>query len=121
MIIIRYIFSLFIVLISTTITFGQNFGNEYYRLTTQSQGAGRSLDVINDGRNNKVHLAHTGHFTGQMWKITDLGNGYYRLTTQWQGVDKSLDAINDGKNNQIRLAKSGNLLGQMWKIEKYTP
>ncbi|CAF4341831.1 unnamed protein product, partial [Rotaria sordida] len=57
--------------------------NIYYRLTTQWQGDGKSLDIVNDGTNNRPILAATGALTGQYWKITPIGNGYYRLTTQW--------------------------------------
>lgn len=43
----------------------------YYRLTTQWQGDGKSLDVVNDGKNNnRLQLAATGDFSGQLWKIT---------------------------------------------------
>ncbi len=95
----------------------QNFDqNKFYRLTTQWQGEGKSLDVVNDGKNNRVQLAKTGKFTGQYWKITPVGNGHFRLTTQWQGAGKSLDVVNDGKNNQVQLAKTGNFTGQFWKI-----
>ncbi|CAF1163551.1 unnamed protein product [Rotaria sordida] len=90
--------------------------NIYYRLTTQWQGDGKSLDIINDGTNNKPILAATAALTGQYWKITSIGNGYYRLTTQWQGDGKSLDIINDGTNNRPILAATGALSGQYWKI-----
>lgn len=90
--------------------------NAYYRLTTQWQGDGKSLDIINDGVNNKIQLADTGNYSGQFWKFTPLGNGYYRMTTQWQGEAKSLDVINDGKNNRLNLANTGNYSGQFWKI-----
>jgi ricin-type beta-trefoil lectin protein len=92
----------------------------YYRLTTKWQGDGKSLDVVNDGKNNnQLILAKTGKFSGQLWKITSLGAGYYRLTTQWQGEGKSLDIVNDRKNNnQPILADTGNYFGQFWKISK---
>lgn len=92
-------------------------GTKFYRLTTQWQGEGKSLDVINDGsKNNQLQLANTGNFSGQSWKITLLQNGYYRLTTQWQGENKSLDVVNDGKNNKIQLAGTAEVSGQYWKI-----
>ena len=90
--------------------------NAYYRMTTKWQGTGKSLDVINDGKNNNVHLAKSGGYTGQFWKFTSMGNGYYRMTTKWQGTGKSLDVINDGKNNNVQLAKSGGYTGQFWKV-----
>jgi hypothetical protein len=44
--------------------------NGYYRFTTQWQGDGKSLDIVNDGKNNQVILADTGNFSGQIWRIT---------------------------------------------------
>jgi hypothetical protein len=94
----------------------QTFDKGYYRLSTQWLGEAKSLDVINDGVNNQLHLTHTANATGQFWKFTPLGDGYYRLTTQWQGENKSLDVVNDGTNNKIQLAKTENVTGQYWKI-----
>ncbi|MBC7777248.1 MAG: RICIN domain-containing protein [Phycisphaerae bacterium] len=92
-------------------------GKKFYRLTTQWQGDDKSLDIVNDGKNNnQLQLAKTGNYSGQYWKITPISGGYYRLTTYWQGDDKSLDVINDGKNNKLHLAKTGNYSGQYWKI-----
>lgn len=89
----------------------------YYRLTTQWQGDGKSLDIINDQNKNTPTLANSGNYSGQLWKLVPLGDGHYRLTTQWQGEGKSLDIVNDGKNNNRPiLANSGNYSGQMWKI-----
>lgn len=91
--------------------------NYWYRLTTQWQGDGKSLDIVNDGKNNnQPQLAKTGAFSGQYWKFTPVGNGYYRMTTAWQKDDKSLDIVNDGKNNRPILAKTGNFTGQFWKL-----
>lgn len=91
--------------------------NYYYRLTTQWQGDGKSLDIVNDQAKNTPALANSGNFSGQFWKLTPLGDGHYRLTTQWQGDGKSLDIVNDGKNNNRPvLGNSGNYSGQMWKI-----
>ena len=90
----------------------------YFRLTTKWQGDAKSLDIVNDGKNNnRPILANTGNFSGQYWKIAPVGDGYYRLTTKWQGTAKSLDVVSDGKNNnQLILAKTGNYSGQYWKI-----
>ncbi|CAF1013861.1 unnamed protein product [Rotaria sordida] len=104
---------------SSTIIEEQEFDStSYYRLTTQWQGNNKSLDVVNDGKNNnQLILATTGNYSGQYWKITPTDNGFYRLTTQWQGDKKSLDIVNDGKNNnQLILATTGNYSGQSWKI-----
>lgn len=108
-------FFLFLVLFSRDV-FAQTFESGYYRLTTQWQGEGKALDVINDGANNKLQLAATGNFSGQFWKITAVGDGYFRLTTQWLGEAKALDVVNDGVNNKLHLAETKNVSGQFWKI-----
>ena len=48
----------------------------YYRLTTAWQGDCKSLDVVNDGTNNKLQLATGGAYSGQMWKLTPTGYTY---------------------------------------------
>jgi hypothetical protein len=46
----------------------------FYRLTTQGQGDGMSLDIHEDRKaNNTPILARTGHFSGQMWKLSIAG------------------------------------------------
>ncbi len=88
----------------------------YYRLTTKFQGEQKSLDIINDDKDNKLELRPTGNKTGQMWKLTYLKNGYYRLTTKFTGEDKSLDIINDDKDNKLEMRTTGNKTGQLWKL-----
>jgi len=88
----------------------------YYRLTTQWLGEGKSLDIVNDGVNNKIQLAPTGNYSGQNWRFTSVGNGYYKLTTQWLGEGKSLDVVNDGRNNQLHMTQTANYSGQSWKL-----
>lgn len=90
--------------------------NQYYRLTTVWLGEGKSLDVLNDGTNAKIHLANSDRTPGQMWKITPVGNDFYRLTNRLLGEDVSLDVLNDGTNNQLRLTKTGPYTGQFWKM-----
>lgn len=108
--------SLLFLLLSGESAFSQAFGNGYYRITNRSIGDSRSLDVINDGANNKLQLAASVPQTGQFWKITPVGNGYYRLTTKWLGESRSLDIVPDGVNNKLRLADSGVFTGQFWKL-----
>ncbi|OYU46681.1 MAG: hypothetical protein CFE44_00910 [Burkholderiales bacterium PBB4] len=93
-------------------------GKAFYRLTTEWQGDSKSLDIVNDGKNNQPTLAKTEDVSGQLWKITPIAGGFYRLTTQWLGDGKSLDIVNDGKNNQPVLAKTESVSGQSWKITK---
>lgn len=91
--------------------------NKFYRISNQWQGPSKSLDIVNDGRNNRVALAKTGNYTGQYWKIIPNGDGSFRLYTQWQGPGKSLDVLNEGSKNQIMLANSGEYSGQVWYIK----
>ncbi|MEM9819671.1 MAG: RICIN domain-containing protein [Bacteroidota bacterium] len=91
--------------------------NKYYRLTTQFTGEGKSLDIINDAKDNRLTMAKTGRYTGQYWKIESVGNGYYRLTTKFTGKDKSLDIINDDKDDKLEMRTTGRKTGQYWKIE----
>jgi hypothetical protein len=44
--------------------------NGTYRLTTQAQGDGMSLDILNDGKaNNTPIFAKTANYSGQMWRL----------------------------------------------------
>ncbi|CAF1075911.1 unnamed protein product, partial [Didymodactylos carnosus] len=91
--------------------------NCYYRLTTRWQGDDKSLDIVNDGKNNnQLILGNTGNYSGQHWKITSVGDGYYRLSTEWQGDGKCLDIVNDTEKNKLILANTDNHSGQYWRI-----
>lgn len=90
-------------------------GNAYYRLTNKWQGEGRSLDIVNDGKNNQPVLAKTAGYTGQYWRITEFGPGTYALTTKWQGIDKKLDCIQGDNQNRPVLNETENS-GGAWKI-----
>ena len=46
-------------------------GNGYYRLINLRY-RDRSLDIINDGYNNKTQLQPSGNYTGQYWMITKI-------------------------------------------------
>ena len=46
-------------------------GNGFYRITNMWLND-RSLDIINDGKNNKIQVAKTANVSGQMWKITKI-------------------------------------------------
>jgi hypothetical protein len=91
----------------------------YYQLSSQFQGFCKSLDIQNDGRENKTPiLARTDFVSGQHWKMSRApNNGYYYLTTEWQGLGKRLDILNDGVNNTPVLAGGANYTGQLWRID----
>jgi Ricin-type beta-trefoil lectin domain-like len=112
-------FFFFVIILFSTAFFqnvySQTFGDGFGRLTTKWLGKGKALDVVNEGKNDKVALASVENVSGQLWKLTPWGN-YYRLTNQWQGEEKSLDIVNDGVNNQLQMAESTEASGQAWKI-----
>ena len=56
-------------------------GNDYYRITNLWLG-NLSLDIINDGENNKIQVAKTGEYSGQFWKITAINSGRNSINTQ---------------------------------------
>ena len=88
-------------------------------MTTQWQGDGKSLTIVDDGANRKhLILAQTTTDSSQYWRITLLKNNYYRLTSKGQGYDKSLDIVNDDQKIKVTLAKTGNYSGQYWRITK---
>lgn len=115
---LKKVFLVLILAIVATRVGAQDFTDGFYRLTTKSLGDQRSLDVANDGANDKVELSRTRDVTGQYWKITPLGDGFYRLTTEWLGETRSLDVINDGKNNRLRMAPTENVSGQFWRLTR---
>ena len=89
--------------------------NAYYRLTSKWQGEGKSLDILNDGKNNQPILAKTGDYTGQAWKITKVGADIYTLTTKWQGPTKKLDCI-QGANQNRPVLNVTEKSGSAWKL-----
>jgi hypothetical protein len=93
-----------------------------YRITNLWTATnGKSLDVVNDGKKDKVQLAGSGPYTGQYWTLTPFPGfpGYYRLTNLFLGSDRSLDIVNDGtNNNKITFGNTGMKSGQAWKITK---
>ena len=50
----------------------------YLRLRTEFTGSSKCLDVINDGRNNRLTMATCGNYTGQMWKLS------HYSSTNWE-------------------------------------
>ncbi|WP_219892128.1 RICIN domain-containing protein [Chamaesiphon polymorphus] len=87
-------------------------------LTNLFTGRDKCLDIINDGRNNRVTMATCGNFSGQQWTLSPsrTSSDTYRLTTQFTGTDKCLDIINDGRNNRLTMATCGNFSGQLWTL-----
>ena len=93
--------------------------NGFYRIINQKYGVDKSLDIINDGQNNKTILTANADVSGQYWKILDNRDGSYRISSMWQGNRKSLDVINDGIHNNVpTLGATANYSGQLWKFNK---
>jgi hypothetical protein len=90
----------------------------FYRITNVFGGTGKSLDVVNDGTNDRLRVTKSGHFMGQYWRITPVKEceGCYRLTTQWRGTGFSLEVVSADDNTQLRLTKTGDLTGQYWHL-----
>lgn len=90
--------------------------NAFYRLTTQWQGDGKSLDILNDGKNNQPILTQTADVSGQMWKITKVGTDTYVLSTAWLGTNRVLTCLKGANQNRPMLHQSSGQLRAIWKI-----
>lgn len=90
--------------------------NAFYRITNGWQ-RGKSIDVINDNRENRwPTLSPTASYDGQYWRIQQQADGAYRITNKWQN-GKSLDVLNEGGGSRRPvLSPSANYLGQSWQI-----
>lgn len=88
----------------------------YYRLGTRWQGAGRSLDVINDGANDQLEFRTDAPNTGQHWRLEPAGDGLFRLSTAWEGAGKTLAIADDGAS--VHLVAAG---GERWKLTAVGP
>ena len=55
--------------------------NFYYRLTTNWQGEGKSLDVVNEGEHStQIQLADSAKVTGQCWRFKHLYSNHYKIS-----------------------------------------
>jgi hypothetical protein len=89
-----------------------------YRLRTKFTGYAKCLDILNDGRNNRLTMAACGDYTGQAWTIETIKSaGFSRLRTEFTGRNKCLDIVNDGRNNRLTMSICGDYTGQKWTIE----
>lgn len=88
------------------------------RLRNTLTGADSCLDIIEDGKNNRLTMAKCGNIAGQRWSMTGSAKNpqTYRLQTPLTGTDTCLNLINDGENNKLTMAKCSNLPGQLWNV-----
>ena len=91
--------------------------NAWYRLTTQWQGDGKALDILNSGRQNQPVLAQTTNASGQFWKITWIRDDLYTLHTMWQGDEKLLTCpANYSYGRPLLNYSSASSKTSLWKI-----
>ncbi|KAF3936768.1 Obscurin [Dactylella cylindrospora] len=92
----------------------------YYRLHTVEGGTSKALDVINDnGTDSKhVHMARTGNYSGQFWRLDSWGDGTLRLSNTFTGTGKHLDVYADTYGPHLA---PGNCIGQHWTLKPYEP
>lgn len=90
-------------------------GNGAIKLSCKSQGAGKVIDVINDGSNNRMRLTDNAGYSGQYWMIVPAGEDLYRFANGWQ-TEKVLDGNIDPENPVASLNPVGNVASQFWRI-----
>jgi Ricin-type beta-trefoil lectin domain len=88
------------------------------RLRNTLTGADTCLDILEDGKNNRLIMAKCANVAGQRWSLTasEKNPQAYQLQTPFTGMDKCLSIINDGVNDKLIMAKCGSLPGQLWSI-----
>jgi Ricin-type beta-trefoil lectin domain len=85
-------------------------------------GADTCLDIIEDGKNNRLIMAKCANVAGQRWSLTasEKNPQVYQLQTPFTGIGKCLNIINDGVNDKLIMAKCASLPGQLWTISPST-
>jgi hypothetical protein len=88
------------------------------RLRNTLTGADTCLDIIEDGKNNRLTMTKCANVAGQRWTMTatEKNPQAYQLQTTFTGMDKCLNIINDGENNKVTMAKCDSLPGQLWSV-----
>jgi hypothetical protein len=92
-------------------------GGKWTYLQNEGAGRGLCLDIINDGANDRLHMAACGGYTGQHWMLTrgDVP-GYVKLHTEFTSERRCLDVVNDGKNDRVQMDACAKVSGQQWKV-----
>ena len=90
-----------------------DLGSGKYALRTQYLGECFSLDVINDGANDKPWLNTTGNFTGQSWSLTQWADKSFKLSNDFTGSGKSL---NVRAQSFEPFVGEGDFSGQHWVL-----
>lgn len=86
------------------------------RMTNQFTGPNKCLDIVNDGRNNRLILAQCGNYTGQSWIAFDSDDleGYGFFKTAFTGPNKCLEA--DSRTGQVYMTDCASVPGQHWTL-----
>jgi hypothetical protein len=91
-----------------------------YRLVNSAY-ADRSLDIINDGKQNtSLTLANTGHYSGQYWRVVKNVDNSYWFISYWQRA-QAIDVVNAGNKDELIMNKADRYSGQLWTFTKETP
>ncbi|MCI2229679.1 hypothetical protein MC378_10925 [Polaribacter sp. MSW13] len=94
-----------------------SLGNGYFRITNLWL-SDSSLDIINDGKNNKIQVAKTGNYLGQAWKITAINSSTNKPQRKWSNNStlrsgasllKGSSIQSPNKQYQLKFQKDGNL------------
>ena len=94
------------------------YADDAMKFRTSFTGPNKCLDIVNEGKNNKLQLADCGNYSGQNWSAEDNSDGTVKLRTEFTGDAMCLDVVNDGANNKVQMAACGNYSGQMWRMTK---
>jgi type II secretory pathway pseudopilin PulG len=99
-------------------TRGVNAQSEQNRVRNTLTGADRCLDIVRDGKNNRVTMAKCGNVAGQRWNLVanETNPQAYRLQTPFTGTDLCLGTSNDRQDNRVSMAECNNTPGQLWSI-----
>ena len=81
-------------------------------------GSDSCLDIIDDGKNNRLTMTKCANVAGQRWSITasEKNPQAYQLQTPFTGINKCLNVINDGENDRVIMAKCNRLQEQLWSV-----
>lgn len=105
--------------LSGSLTAGEvNAQSEQNRLRNSLTGADRCLDIVRDGKNNRMTMAKCANVAGQRWSLvaSETNSQAYRLQTPFTGTDKCLGIIDDRQNNRVRMGECNNTSRQLWSI-----
>jgi hypothetical protein len=97
-------------------TIRRHDSSEAYYLSALYQGPGSRIDVYGDDK-MKPHLATSGNYSGQLWRVNKWADGTYKLTNDYSsGEELRLE----GRSDEVHLAE-GEEPTQRWDITAIRP